>query len=227
MITGLEMSTTRKTTFSKAKEAVRNGELRVPRQKRSRDRVGAILGAARELIGEKGSSGLKIHEIAERANVTAGSMYQYFPNKGAIVHALAAGYFDQFQRLIEESMVKQPNDVDDAIRILNTLLERFMQVNRDDSVLRDIWLSVSTDKTIRELEIRSSDENAETIFEAFKHLFPKKRWEDVRRYIMLIVQITPVAIRLSLSEDGSESQQYVSITQRLIDVSFRDWARTD
>ena len=54
-------------------EEKRTPEVRVPRQQRSRDRVEAILEAARALIGEKGSAGLKIQEIAERAKITAGS----------------------------------------------------------------------------------------------------------------------------------------------------------
>ncbi len=202
----------------------KSSELRVPRQKRSKERVDAILQAARELIGEKGSSGLKIQEIASRANVTAGSMYQYFPNKNAIVQALAVEYFERFQKLISESLQKKPESVDEAIKMLDMLFARFISVNKEDVVLRDIWLSVSTDKSLREVDFRTSRENSALLFDAFKHLFPEDHLEDVKRYMLMIVQIAPVAIRLALSGDGSESREYIKVARRLIEVSFRDWA---
>ena len=74
---------------------------RQPAQERSRKRVDAILQAAKELISEKGSAQLKIHEIAERADVTPASIYQYFPSKNSISHALAERSFGQMQEIIQ------------------------------------------------------------------------------------------------------------------------------
>ena len=46
---------------------------RQPSQARSKKRVDAILKASKQLISEKGSAKLKIHDIAERAEVTPAS----------------------------------------------------------------------------------------------------------------------------------------------------------
>jgi AcrR family transcriptional regulator len=47
-----------------------------------------LLAAARELFGEKGVGETRIGEITERADVAAGSFYNHFADKNAIVHSL-------------------------------------------------------------------------------------------------------------------------------------------
>jgi AcrR family transcriptional regulator len=58
---------------------------RSPRQARSRDTVEAILEAAAQVFERHGYAAGTTNRIAERAGVSIGSLYQYFPNKGAIV----------------------------------------------------------------------------------------------------------------------------------------------
>jgi AcrR family transcriptional regulator len=59
-----------------------------PKQGRAKATVAAILEASVQLLGEGGLSALNTNSIAERAGVSVGSLYQYFPNKDAIVVAL-------------------------------------------------------------------------------------------------------------------------------------------
>ena len=61
---------------------------RVPVQGRSVARVQRMLDACAELIDEIGYDGLSTTLLAERAGVAIGSVYQFFPDKRAIVQAL-------------------------------------------------------------------------------------------------------------------------------------------
>ncbi|MBY8823564.1 TetR/AcrR family transcriptional regulator [Sphingomonas colocasiae] len=61
---------------------------KLPSRSNSRARVEAILAATRELIFRHGLEGLTTNQIAEHAGIPVGSVYQYFPNKQAIVYAL-------------------------------------------------------------------------------------------------------------------------------------------
>lgn len=198
-------------------------EIRIPRQQRSRERVEAILEASKALIGEKGSAGVKIQEIAERAGVTAGSMYQYFPNKAAILRALAEQYLEQFHDLLKSNLSEPPTDVQECVDALNLLLDQFYRVNCQDPVLRDIWLSISVDKTMRDMDIRSSRRNASLLFDTFKDLFPEHHWQGLQRYFLLIVHITPPAIRLALTAEPNESALYIETTKRMISTSLVSW----
>ena len=65
---------------------------RKPRQARSQARVDRILTAAETLFLEQGYEATTTNEIAARAEVAIGSLYQFFSGKSAIVQALAERY---------------------------------------------------------------------------------------------------------------------------------------
>lgn len=59
-----------------------------PRQARSKALVTAILDATAQVLVERGYAGSSTNLIASRAGVSIGSVYQYFPNKDALIAAL-------------------------------------------------------------------------------------------------------------------------------------------
>ncbi len=65
-----------------------------PRQQRSRATWDAILEAAAQLFGEQGYTGTTTNKVAERAGVSIGSLYQYFPNKEALLLALSEQHME-------------------------------------------------------------------------------------------------------------------------------------
>src|SRR3981189_1977149 len=64
----------------------------VPTQQRSRERFERILESAAEIMAEKGSEAFRMSDIVERTGVPFGSLYQYFPDKTAIIGTLAERY---------------------------------------------------------------------------------------------------------------------------------------
>ena len=60
-----------------------------PRQQRACATWHAILDAAAQLFSEHGYAATSTNKVAERAGVSIGSLYQYFPNKDALLLALA------------------------------------------------------------------------------------------------------------------------------------------
>ncbi len=77
---------------------------KTPRHARSRATVEAILEAAAHLLQAKGYARLTTNHVAEAAGVSIGSLYQYFPNKESICHALAEQHFEEFTRRYLESL---------------------------------------------------------------------------------------------------------------------------
>jgi AcrR family transcriptional regulator len=65
-----------------------------PRQARSRDKLGRILAAAAELLQEYSYDELGTRLIAERAGVSVGTLYRFFPDKDSIARALLLGWLD-------------------------------------------------------------------------------------------------------------------------------------
>jgi AcrR family transcriptional regulator len=67
---------------------------KLPRQRRSAETVDRILAAAARIFDELGYSGTTTNHVAEGAGVSIGSLYQYFPNKDALLVALAERHVD-------------------------------------------------------------------------------------------------------------------------------------
>jgi AcrR family transcriptional regulator len=65
-----------------------------PRQERSRRTVERILDAAARIFHEQGYAAATTNDIADEADVSVGSLYQYFPNKGALLVALTARHIE-------------------------------------------------------------------------------------------------------------------------------------
>ncbi|MDF0491181.1 TetR family transcriptional regulator [Sphingomonas sp. H39-1-10] len=61
---------------------------KAPRQARSAQLVATILEAAARVLAEDGAHRFTTARVAERAGVSIGSLYQYFPNKAAILFRL-------------------------------------------------------------------------------------------------------------------------------------------
>jgi AcrR family transcriptional regulator len=75
-----------------------------PVQQRSAKRVEQMLEACAALIDELGYDGVTTTLIAERAGVAVGSLYQFFPDKRAVVQALTKRHLDHFTQQIEERL---------------------------------------------------------------------------------------------------------------------------
>lgn len=70
---------------------------RKPSQARSQERVNQILDVAERLFVEDGYSSTTTNAIAHEAKVPIGSVYQFFPDKSAIIYALAERYNAQLR----------------------------------------------------------------------------------------------------------------------------------
>lgn len=73
---------------------------REPRQARSRARVAQILAAADGILSVEGFEALTVRRIAQEAGVPVGSIYQFFPDKAAVIDALAHSYLSEFDAAI-------------------------------------------------------------------------------------------------------------------------------
>jgi len=78
------------TRITKASGAMRKR----PQQARSRATIDAILDAAAHILGERGWAGLTTNAVAEAAGASIGSLYQYFPDKLALIDAVRRRHFD-------------------------------------------------------------------------------------------------------------------------------------
>lgn len=97
---------------------------KLPAQERSRATVDAILQAATYILVKFGWERLTTNAIAERAGVNIGSLYQYFPNKEAVVAELERRHVVQTRDKLTNSLAQLPRQ--NSLREALTLLVRAM-----------------------------------------------------------------------------------------------------
>ncbi|MGF1503619.1 MAG: TetR/AcrR family transcriptional regulator [Chloroflexi bacterium] len=94
---------------------------RIPKQKRSKQRVAAILDAAEALFAVEGYEQTTTNAIAARADVPIASLYQYFENKEGVAQALIDRYVARMVDLHEQTFA-----VDVTALPLDTLLDQMI-----------------------------------------------------------------------------------------------------
>lgn len=194
-------------------------ERRTPAQERSRKRVEAILKAAKSLISEKGSAQLKIHEIAERAEVTPASIYQYFPSKNAITHALAEQLFEGMHALMVDRLPKTESE-DQAYDVIRELVEALYQVYLDDPALYDVWVSISADKSIHDMDVQDSRRTAGLVYECLKPYHDEGHWEQLSQVSFLLAHLAGAAVRMAMTLDPHEGRTVVDSFKSLLNPAF-------
>ncbi|MER8640099.1 TetR family transcriptional regulator [Mesorhizobium sp. M0185] len=104
-----------------------------PKQARSAELVAAILQAAVQVLAREGAQRFTTARVAEKAGVSVGSLYQYFPNKAAILFRLQSDEWRQTTSLLRdilEDIRKPPLDR------LRDLVHAFLRSECEEAAVR-------------------------------------------------------------------------------------------
>lgn len=102
---------------------------RKPVQERSAKRVERMLDAAAELLAEVGYDALTTTLVAKRSGVAVGSLYQFFPDKRAIVQALTHRNLERFLEAVGERF--RSVDHQSWWEIVDSLLDIYLRMHRE------------------------------------------------------------------------------------------------
>lgn len=83
---------------------------KAPQQERSRAMVDLILAAAARVLERESLAGFNTNRVAEVAGISIGSLYQYFPNKSALVTALIEQAHTELAQQVQQTMARLPAD---------------------------------------------------------------------------------------------------------------------
>ncbi|AZC89442.1 TetR family transcriptional regulator [Pseudomonas chlororaphis subsp. piscium] len=106
---------------------------KAPKQARSTELVAAILEAATQVLAREGAQRFTTARVAEKAGVSIGSLYQYFPNKAAILFRLQSDEWQQTTQLLRsilEDLGKAP------LERLRILVQVFIQSECEEARMR-------------------------------------------------------------------------------------------
>jgi AcrR family transcriptional regulator len=128
---------------------------RKPSQDRSRDRVERILDATAALLGDTPVDKITTAAIAEEAGVPIGSVYQYFPNKLAVLAELARRVMEQVD-LKTTSLIAEDFGVLPWDQAIDRAIDATMQGFAEQPGYLQLLLSIRPTPEFRSMTVSSS-----------------------------------------------------------------------
>jgi AcrR family transcriptional regulator len=186
-----------------------------PKQERSIHRVDVILSAAAQLIADKGVSAMKMTEVAIVAGVPIGSVYQYFPEKAAIVTAL----FDRHAQMVQGKTAEAFTNVkslDHAVEIVCGMIEWSYREFRGDPTYMGVWLGTEMDRDLLRLNIQHSNRVADIFLKSIAPHIPADSRIDLQARAQLFSHLIGASVRLAIMSDMELAVRMLGEWKRVI-----------
>lgn len=103
-----------------------------PQQERSKQLVADILEAAIRVLERHGARNFTTIRVAQKAGISVGSLYQYFPNKESILFRLQAEEWERTWKSLREALFSEGP----PFERLHEMVRRFFQSEADEAELR-------------------------------------------------------------------------------------------
>jgi AcrR family transcriptional regulator len=185
---------------------------KTPLQGRSRSTVDAIFEATVQVLLRNGMKGLTTTRVAERAGVSVGTMYQYFPNKQALIYALNERYLDRLGTRIETTCKEQSGAL--LGQMVEALIETYWTAKTERAdVTRALYRSVAeldNDALLRAFAERVDRATTEMFSSACDAMI-----KDIPRANLALVTVIYGTVRNAF-ERGLSEQEAVELRQDLV-----------
>lgn len=200
-----------------------------PLQKRSRERWEQILQTARQLIQEGGLQSLTLNAIAARADISVGSVYQYFPSKEAVIRTLAVEHLEQLRTRLRkvilqaplEDLVEEQELQEVAVAQMRKIIRVYEKFYRSDPTFEEIWNGMHSSQELYQLDIEDSRSNAQLIYNSLKEIVPEQNLSRLESVAFLICDVTGSSLRLALRLQKQQAKLHRLELERLLEAYLR------
>jgi AcrR family transcriptional regulator len=185
-----------------------------PKQARSSQLVAAVLEAAIRVLKSEGARRFTMARVAERAGVSVGSLYQYFPNKEAILFQLQREEWQTTTGLLEKILA--PSKTPPLVR-LRQAIQAFFRSECDEAALR-VALEDAAPLYRAAPEAQIHRKNARKFVESFiAELLPSASKKE-RAFAMDVLTTTMSAVGKEISEQGHPRAKVEAFANTLSDM---------
>jgi len=182
-----------------------------PVQARSAASVDAILGATIQVLLRVGKERLTTTKVALRAGVSVGTLYQYFPNKSALLKAALKRHMDEVTSAIELVCHEQRGNSlkQMATALMTTFLKAKMRDAKTSVALYAVSSDIDGEKIVQEMGIRSNKAVVGMLKTAGEHLTDPQLVASMLQGVMF-------GVSRRLLESPAPERQFESVRQELI-----------
>lgn len=189
-------------------------EGRKPRQKRAIERVALILDTAVEMILETDINALKLNELADRANIPVGSVYQYFPSRTAIIKRLMDDEFERIREISRQRYTLVTNE-EEFVHCLLDGINDVYKMTSANPVLLELWAGSQADALIRHLHDEDNVYHANLLLETALRVLPDASEDELKNQCLLCSVLVDSVVRLATKMDAKEGKALANECARM------------
>lgn len=186
---------------------------RQPVQQRSAKRVEQMLDASAQLIDELGYDALTTTLIAKRAGVAVGSLYQFFPDKRAVVQALTQRNLERFVASVSETLNElAPEHWWDVV---DSILDIYLDMHRQVPGFSKVHFGDVVD---RQLLDETRDNNA-VIVDALTDILAARissPLDDIRFALTIANETADALLKLAFRRDPRGDERIVAEAKSVV-----------
>jgi AcrR family transcriptional regulator len=169
---------------------------RSPLQNRSKETVQKILDATAELLEEKGIENLTTDRVAERSGLNIATLYHYFPNKLALLHALAQQFADQQQERLDVIYGSRADR--DWRESVDLLFDTGFEFNRSVKGALAAAGAMQSHAALREIDLQRDARQSEFVAQMLAELGIKGSPDELQTRALVILQTVGNAMNAAL-----------------------------
>jgi len=178
---------------------------RIPRQERGEQRITRILDAAAQIFDEMGYEAATTTMIAARADTAIGSVYQFFPNKEAIVQGLLDRYRSQLQAIFAQVLTPELPSLPLPL-LLDRLIDPLVEFELGQHGFKALFVHVPHSTSLASNTKTLTDEVVQQISKIFLARQPDFDPALALRYSQIVVQIVKAFLALATSSSLSRAE---------------------
>ena len=194
---------------------------RLPTQRRSRERVERMLAVATSLIADRGIDAVRMSEIAALANVSIGSLYQYFPDKAAVVRTIAERYNAEGRTCVEAEFATV-REAAALVPALHRIVDGYYEMFLDQPAMRDIWRATQADKALQEMDAADCESHATMLHNVLTTLRREDDRACLKTLSSLVMQQIAAAVRHAISLERAQGDATIDMFKRMFLANLLD-----
>jgi AcrR family transcriptional regulator len=183
-----------------------------PVQARSTASVDAILEATIQVLLKVGKERLTTTRVAARAGVSVGTLYQYFPNKSALLQAVLKRHLDQVTEAVDLACKQQQGGT--LQQMVTALIMAFLDAKMRDAKTSVALYSVSSDvdgaRIVQQMSVRTHKSIVQLLANAREPLTTDPQ------LVASVLQGTMAGVSRRMLESAAPEKQFELLRRELI-----------
>lgn len=177
-----------------------------PKQARSLARFNAILDVAEAMIAEQGNTDIVMNELARQAEVNIASIYQYFPNRQALLRQLIERYLEKYREYLQQTLMAYKGS---GAGLVDLIVDGYAGFFSQAPVFAALWSEAQGDPALKALDILDSEENARFISAVMQHHFPAVAKQRAEMICFMLCDLSGGLMQTALCLDEQKAARLI------------------